>query len=178
MSDQPTIFEFLTQPEWKTCFAVAFMADTAEYGGEVDLRRFHVEGHEDTWESAIIAAVRYLALEHGMDFEGVMVREEDQEILAYQTTPVCPQNRKYLHLLGIGKLPDIPLALRTAARVLREKAPSFPNEAVREAAEEIEAQRDAVLASDEFDPEELKRTETFLDSALSTVGVERIKMTN
>lgn len=172
MSHKPTIFTYLTREEWKTCFALAFLADT-EYESTVNLRPYQVEGKERTWESAIIAAVRFLALEHGFKFEGVGVREEDQEILAFQREPVCEGNRIYLDLLALGKLPNIPAAMRTAIRLLNERAPDFNTEPLREALADVEAARDTMLAT--TDSEELKHTERFIDHALAAIGVERVK---
>lgn len=177
MSDEPTLFEYLTQDEWKTCFALAFLADTAEYGPTVNLRPYHVlGGYDDTWESSIIAAVRLLALEHGFDFEAVFVREEDMEILAVQREPLCPENRVYLHSLGVGKLPDIPLAMKTAVRLLEERAPNFSTEPMREALAEIEDARRRVLQT--TDGDELEQTRRFIDAALAQLGVRRETYSN
>lgn len=177
MTDEPTLFEYLTQDEWKTCFALAFLADTAEYGPTVNLRPYHViGGYDDTWESSIIAAVRFLALEHGFDFEAVFVREGDMEILSVQREPLCPENRAYLHALGLGKLPDIPLAMKTAIRLLEERAPSFSTEPLREAKAEIEETRQRVLQT--TDGAELEQTRHFIDAALSTLGVRRESQLN
>lgn len=170
---EPTIFEYLTQREWKTCFALVFVARTAEYADAVDLRPFIPPGHEDTWEAWMIAAVRYLGLEHGFRFEAVRVREEDQEILALRREPICFENRIYWNLLSLGKLPDIPSALATAIKDLNEGAPSFNTEPLADVLSEVEDQRRKVLQN--TDPEALAETEKTIDAALGAIGVARMK---
>lgn len=174
MAPRPHLFGYLTQEEWKTCFAIAFLADTAAYGREIDLSDYHVRGQETTWESAIIAAVRFLALEHDFDFEAVGVREEDQEILAKQRNPIRPENALYLELLAVGKLPDIPLAMNVAIRLLHERAPSFNTEALEQCREDIQEQVRQVVTGTNI--EELKKTEQVLDAALGSIGVVRAKL--
>lgn len=172
MFDRPHLFEYLTQEEWKTCFSLAFLADTSAYGREFDLSDYHVPGQEATWESAIIAAVRFLALEHDFEFEAIGVREEDHDIVSKQRNPVRPENRLYLELLALGKLPDIPLAMGTAIKLLRERAPSFNTEALEQCREDVREQVRQAVAS--TDPEELERTEKVLDAALGSLGVVRV----
>lgn len=174
MSRRPTLFTYLTRDEWKTCFALAFLAETAEYGATVNLQPYHVPGKETTWESAFIAVVRWLALEHGVEFEAVWVREEDQEILAFQREPMCEGNRIYLELLALGKLPNIPMAFKTAIKTLNERAPDFDTEPLREALASVEEARATMLAT--TDPKELERTGRFLDKVLATIGVQRTEV--
>lgn len=171
MAERPTIFEYLTQEEWKTCFALVFAADT-EFGEDINLSEYHAEGFEDTWESGIMAAVRFLALEHDFPFTVLRVREEDREFECSQTHPICPQNRLYLHSLGLGKLPDVPLALTTAIKVLHERAPGFNTEALEHLRAEVEEHVRQVVAH--TDIEELDRAEKVIDGALASVGVVRL----
>jgi hypothetical protein len=172
---EPHLWEYLAQEEWKTCFALAFV-ETTEYAPAINLRQYHVEGKEGTWESGIIAAVRFLCLEHNVRFEAVAVREEDREILVSRRDAVEPRNMLYLKLLAMGKLPDIPLALQTAVRLLNERAPSFNTDPLEAASADVEAARRQALAT--ADPEGLVETESLLDRSLAIIGVVRNRKFN
>lgn len=167
------LWEFLTHDEWRTAYAIAFL-DMTEFGEDIDLRPYHVPSQEHTWESAMIAAVRFLALELGLDFEAVKVREEDHEILSSRTDAVEPGNLIYFQMLKLGKLPADPVrALGAAIRILNERAPSYNTEPMREAMAEIEKARSAVIAH--ADPEELARTVKAVDHALAIAGLPHLR---
>lgn len=170
---EPHLFEFLSRVEFKTCFAVAFVADAADYAGAYPLNdaSFCTPGtppgtSAESWEESFRRALRNLAFEHGYPFEAVRA-EPDGRILA--GSPICPENRLYVLMFADGGLPHVPDALNSAITDLATKCPSFDAGPLRAALADVEE----AVAAVRIDPEGDVLRDRLRSAAFASLGLVR-----
>lgn len=168
---EPHLFEFLSRPEFKMCFAVIFIADSADYGGVYPINDpgyctpGTVPGKSaQFWEESFRRAARFLAFEHGYIFEAIRP-EQDGRILAGHS--ICPQNKLYAVLLADGGLPHVLSALEDAATHLEFRCPGFDTEPLRAAAADVRQSLEGV----KIDPEKEALREQLRRSAFASLGI-------
>ena len=162
------LFEFLTRKEWRVCYAVQFLDDFEEYADAYDLDRYATPGEEgapDSYEESFRRAIRFLAIEHGYEFEAVKPQEDGS---IYAESPVETRNAMYAILLASGGSPDIPGCLRD---LLAAAPPSLNTEPIREAIHEVESVRDEMIRKSEEQRPEIERELRQRDEALAAWGV-------
>jgi hypothetical protein len=166
----PHLFEFLSRPEFKMCFALAWVSDSADYRGcyPLDNDSYRtpgsLPGKAEFWEESIRRAIRYLAFEHGYVFEAVRPRQDGR---IDGREPITPENRFYRLQLADGGLPHILSALEEAARHLEERCPGFDLEPLLAAAADVRQS----LAGIKIDPEKEALREQLRRSAFASLGI-------
>lgn len=173
----PHLFTYLTREEFKTLFALVFVAQAVDFRGCYPLDDFATPGTEEvplaqaTWEESIRRAGRYLALTYGIEFPSLRF-ERDGRILA-PAEPCQPENMLYVRLFESGQMPSPESALEAAIAKL-QNVEGFDLEPLRSALAGVRQSRDLVL-SEEIEPEVKAMAEAYMDAALGTVGVVRHK---
>lgn len=166
------LFQLLTREEWKCCWAVAFLADSEDYGDHIDLERFATPGGRpedaETWLETFRRCVRWLA-DLGFRFEALDPKP-DGRIDVLSDGPIEPANILFYAKLATGDAPDYVSALETALEVLPERCPGADLEVFRAALADLQ---NAVRRVPAPDREIEQKGDDFADIALSTVGVVR-----
>jgi hypothetical protein len=169
MSD-PHLFEFLSRPEFKMCFALVWVAGSADYRGVYPLDDDSYRtpgtapGKAEYWEESFRRAIRYLAFEHGYIFEAVRPHQDGR---IDGREPITPENRTYRLTLADGGLPHLLSALEEAARHLEEECPSFDLEPLLAAAADVRQSLQGV----KIDPEKEALREHLRRSAFASLGI-------
>lgn len=172
-AEQPHLFVFLTQPEWKLCYALAF-ADINEMTTDAyPLVQYATEGHEgDTWEEQFRRAIRFLHLACEWRFKGIWV---NQEGVIREKRVVEPRNFLYVRNLRSGRLPGDPrAALQEALRLIADDGHrNLDPEPLRVCLDVVERQVAFQMAMQ--DPEKLRELAKRDEDALGSIGVGVIK---
>lgn len=166
MTRRRHLFEYLTREEWKTLYALAFLDGTDHYGGAYPLRRYADPRADETWEEGFYRGLKWLSLEHGVEFTGVAVSRDGE--ITVPGEPVCEQNLVYLDAfrLGVGANPIS--AMEVACRWLSRNAPDVNLEPLKGCLADLREQRDAV----EVPGEVRDAVMAFRRKALRTIGIE------
>lgn len=173
------LFQHLAQEEWKLVFALAFLESTDTWAGSYDLDRFSIDpplsapGHlaEDFWLSLFTRAIRFLALGHKFEFEGLRATENGEIVL---TRPVQLENIIYVNNMRANRMPGNPqYALLTAIEVAGRRLPELDLAPMRAALRQIDEDLATVRANRNAQAlhEEYKTRE----AALRTIGVRPVK---
>lgn len=170
----PHLFQTLDQPEWKLVFSLAFLVeeDFADY----PIHRYATPGTEDikdwSWEELFRRTIRYLALECGMQFDGLDVYR-DGRIIAGGS--ICDGNVVYVRMLAQGSLPpSLELCFQTAVQVAEERGLSLNLDPLNDAIEKV--RRDCRWVDAHTNPEAVAETFGLRDAALAEIGVQRLPM--
>ncbi len=167
---EPHLFEFLSRPEFKMCFALAWVSDAADYRGVYPLDSDNYRtpgsppGKAEFWEESIRRAIRYLAFEHGYVFEAVRPHRDGR---IDGKEPITPENKLYRIQLADGGLPHILSALEEAVVLLEQRCPGFEVEPLLAAAADVRA----TLGSVRINPEEETLRERLRRSAFASLGL-------
>jgi hypothetical protein len=120
----PSLFQYLTQAEWKLCFSIAFLEASDEFAGAYPLGHYAtpgLEGRATHYGELFKRAIRFLAMAHDYKFKGMEVGDGGSIV---GRNLVQPENFSYVALLN-GSLPDLPLAIDTAISMAKREIPSL-----------------------------------------------------
>jgi hypothetical protein len=120
----PSLFQYLTQAEWKLCFSIAFLEASDEFAGAYPLERYATpgfEGKSTNYGELFKRAIRFLAMAHDYRFVGMEVGDGGSIV---GERLVQPENISYVAILN-GGLPDVALALWTAIGMARREVKSL-----------------------------------------------------
>lgn len=168
----PHLFVYLTQEEFKLAYAVSFVAFSDFFAGAYPLAEYSSPEHDgDTWEELFRRSIRYLAMVHGVGFNGVHVNREG---VLVEHTVVEPRNSMYVTALLSGRLPADPrYAIQSALSTAQRNIPSLDLDPLRGCLEKIEEQVRTQRAAS--DPEAMKKRYDHDKEALASIGVRPIR---
>lgn len=170
-SEDHHLFQYLTQEEWKLVFALAFLANSDTFEGCYDLKRYATPEAECTWEELFRRGIRFLALGHGFDFQGVRVHQGGEISLVRR---VQPENQIYAVNARAGRLPGNPLyALATAIEMAQQFLPDLDVSHMRAAMAQIE--KDLAETRAQWKPEQIQQMYEERKTALESIGVRPIR---
>jgi hypothetical protein len=169
---EPLLFEFLSRAEWKMCFALIWVSDSADYKGaySLDSESYRTPGSPagkaEFWEESFRRAIRYLSFEHGYEFEAVRPHRDGR---IDGKRPITPENKLYAVTLADGGMPHLLSALRDAAAHLNARCPQVDTEPLQAAAADIELSLQQV----KINPEQEALRERFRESVFGSLGLAR-----
>lgn len=169
---EPLLFEFLSRAEWKMCFALIWVNDSLDYKDAypLDSESYRTPGtpagKAEYWEESFRRAIRYLAFEHGYEFEAVRPHRDGRIDGRY---PITPENKLYSVVLADGGLPHLSRCLREAADHLEERCPGLDVEPLEAAAADIVLS----LQQIKIDPEKEALRERFREGVFNSLGLVR-----
>ena len=181
MSDRPHLFQCLTREEFQTCWALRMTLGFESYDDAYPLSDYRSPGAPETaehYEEEMLRAIRFLALGHDFQFEGLQVFEDGR----VRMVPVEPRNATYvrgiaLYVTSAGALGAMPHPIRaidTAVEVLERRVPGLSLTPLTDLKLEIEQAKEA--AREILGPPDLEATaerEDWTNKALAAVGVTR-----
>jgi len=181
--ERPHLFCFLTREEWKLCYAAAFIEHQgqSDYGGALGLDRYAtpgLEGRTDDWSEEFRRAIRWLAMEHGFEFQTLRVGENGS-ITGRPTEPDgwsddVPRaplwgNALFVFMLAQGQLPNPLDAIRHAISWC-VRYPTLPLDTFRAVEADI---MESLADVSPIDPEIQATLERLDQEALNVLGVLR-----
>lgn len=141
------IFGYLSQVEWKACFALVFATHIAfEYRDAYPLRRYASGDSDDSLAELFTQAVRYLALEHGTLFAGLTVDAATGTPLAHSEDYLEPRNMIYLSAFATGTMPSPIEAIRVAIPWLQRHAPEMDLDPLHDLLSNLERMRQEAIS--------------------------------
>lgn len=146
----PTFFEFLTRDEVRLVFCVAFLENAQGFGGAYPTEKFATpgtEGRTDSWIELFRRAIRYLALDCGVEFEALDVRADGH---IFAAGPIEPRNVAYQALFDSGGIPDLEAALSDVIPRVEREVPGLDPEPLRAALSKV---RNDLKVAEKVDPE-------------------------
>lgn len=127
------IFECLTRPEWKLCYTLVSLLHFEGYKDSYPIDDYAtpgLEGETSNVEELFRRAARFLALEVGMEFEGLHSFEASG---SFKGLPIERRNLVYLEPIRVGHVPsDLVHSARVAVAVANEKAPGLDTRPIEE----------------------------------------------
>jgi hypothetical protein len=169
---EPLLFEFLSRAEWKMCFALIWVSDSADYKGaySLDSESYRTPGSPagkaEFWEESFRRAIRYLSFEHGYEFEAVRPHRDGR---IDGKRPITPENKLYAVTLADGGMPHLLNCLRDAAGEFGLKCPGLAVEPLQAAAADIQQSLDQV----KINPEQEALRERFREGVFGSLGLTR-----
>ena len=169
----------LTKAEFRLLFSVDFLYESEEYREVVDTSRYATPGVNPDlqgglpWVEKLLRAARWLALEHGYQFEHYDIDEEGK----FYSDPEYWNDAMLLYAVALaGSFVDYEICLETACQVLDrwvEREDSFPIEVFREALAGVVQTIGEVERKAMKNPELFAKYDKARDEALESIGVKR-----
>lgn len=181
MSDRPHLFQCLTREEFQVCWALRMTLGFEDYDDAYplsDYRSPRTGEKAEFYEEEMLRAIRFLALGHNLQFEGLEVHEDGR----IRMVPVEPRNAVYVRGIALyvttdgelGAMPHPIRAIDTAREYLARKVPDLSLTPLTDLRLELEKALDeARKIVPPPDPEEVAEREDLTNRALSALGVER-----
>lgn len=176
---RPSLSTWLSWEEFKTAFALQWVALHLECYGYEDMSDTEREATFSSYGRALMWAIRKLSAA-GLRFTGLQV-DPDGAITATRDTPVEPRNALFLQRLAKGKMPapvNVPWGeargagggfLEVALDVIQREGLQIETEPIRHALSDVTA---AVLeARSQLSPEEIELQGRAFRNMLDEIGV-------
>lgn len=168
MSPKPHLFQCLTRKELQLCWALRMTLGFESYEDAYPLADYRSPGtptEADTYEEEVRRAIRFLALEHGYEFQGISAFDDGQ----LECRPIEPRNIVYVRAIALGHFPNPYRAIDTAVALLEASCPKVSVDPLLQLRREL---RMAVDSLPEPDLEALAEYENDRKGALAAIGVE------
>ena len=167
------LFEFMTQPEWKLCYAVIFVCDAEGYQDTYPLTKFATPDQDAeqarSWVEAFRQAIRYYGLEAGWEFAGLRPYN-DGRIVTLGNIPLEPNNRIYQEAISLNLVQHHD-ALAVAIRLAGEANLKMNLDPMIDVYNAVQESRG--FAAKDANPEALQEWTDLGDRALAEMGIER-----
>lgn len=180
-TSRPHLFQCLTREEFQVCWALRMTLGFEDYDDAYplsDYRSPRTGERAETYEEEMLRVIRFLALGHDLQFEGLEVHEDGR----IRMVPVEPRNATYVRGIALyvttdgelGAMPHPIRAIDTATEFLERKLPGLSLTPLTDLRLELETAKDeARKIVPPPDPEEAAEREEWTNRALAAVGVER-----